>query len=160
LQQRVYPRPFSRLITEQAIAHNLDPLLFFSLIRQESLFEEGARSSAAAQGLAQIIPSTGQWIAEQLDYPNYTNDLVYRPIVNVRFGAYYLDNVRDSLDGNLVSALAGYNGGPGNSQRWREASGPDDVRFVESIEFSETRTYIRAIASNLYHYTRLYRAQP
>ena len=42
LQQRVYPRPFAALITEQAIAHNLDPLLYFSLIRQESLFEEGA----------------------------------------------------------------------------------------------------------------------
>ena len=160
LQQRVYPRPFADLITEQAIAHNLDPLLLFSLIRQESLFEEGARSVAAAQGLAQIIPPTGEWIAEQVSYPNYTNDLVYRPIVNVRFGAYYLDWVRDYLDGNLVSALAGYNAGPGNSQRWRESSGPDDTRFVEILDYTEPRIYIKAIASNLYHYNRLYRAQP
>ena len=156
MQRRIYPRPFAELITEQAIAHNLDPLLLFSLIRQESLFEEGARSVAAAQGLAQIIPDTGQWIAQQVGYPNYTNDQVYRPIVNVRFGAYYLDWVREYLDGNLISALVGYNAGPGNSKRWREMSGADDVRFVEILEFSEPRVYVKAIASNLYHYQRLY----
>ena len=91
-----------------------------------------------------------------MGYPNYTNDLVYRPIVNVRFGAYYLDWVREYLDGNLISALVGYNAGPGNSKRWREMSGADDVRFVEILEFSEPRVYVKAIASNLYHYQRLY----
>ncbi len=156
LQEYVYPRRFRDLITEQAIAYNLDPLLYFSLIRQESLFEEGARSSAAAQGLAQIIPATGAEIAGQLGYPNYTNDLVYRPIVNVRFGAYYLGWTRDYLDGNLISALAGYNAGPGRSQGWRAASGPDDTVFVELMELTEPRIYVRAIAANLYHYYRLY----
>jgi soluble lytic murein transglycosylase len=159
IQRHIYPRPFDELITQQAIANNIDPLLLFSLIRQESLFEEGARSVAAAQGLAQIIPDTGHWIAEQLGYPNYTNDLVYRPIVNVRFGAYYLDWVRDYLDGNMVSALVGYNAGPGNSARWREWAGDDDVRFVEILEMSEPRTYVKAIATNLYHYNRLYGTQ-
>ncbi len=157
MQQRIYPRPFRVLITEQAIANNIDPLLLFSLIRQESLFEEGARSVAAAQGLAQIIPDTGHWIAEQLGYPNYTNDLVYRPMINVRFGAYYLDWVRDYLDGNIVSALVGYNAGPGNSAQWREIAGADDVQFVETLGMYEPRTYVRTIASNLYNYTRLYR---
>jgi soluble lytic murein transglycosylase len=159
IQRHIYPRPFEDLITQQAIAYNIDPLLLFSLIRQESLFEEGARSVAAAQGLAQIIPDTGHWIAEQLGYPNYTNDLVYRPIVNIRFGAYYLDWVRDYLDGNMVSALVGYNAGPGNSARWREWAGDDDVRFVEILEMNEPRTYVKAIATNLYHYDRLYRTQ-
>jgi soluble lytic murein transglycosylase len=156
MQERIYPRPFAELITGQALAYNIDPLLLFSLIRQESLFEEGARSVASAQGLAQIIPDTGQWVAERLGYPNYSNDLVYRPLVNVRFGAYYLDWVRDYLDGNMVSALVGYNAGPGNAERWREVSGSDDVRFVEVLEMAEPRTYVKAIASNLYHYYRLY----
>jgi soluble lytic murein transglycosylase len=156
LQERAYPRRFADLIRSEAETFGIDPLVLFSLIRQESLFEEGARSYAAAQGLAQIIPDTGAWVAQRLSYPNYTNDLVYRPYINVRFGAYYLDWVRDYLDGNLVSALAGYNAGPGNSDAWRKRSGADDALFVEQMTFTEPRIYIQAIVSNLYHYTRLY----
>lgn len=156
LQQRAYPRRFADLITAESVANGIDPLLFFSLIRQESLFEEGARSYAAAQGLAQIIPDTGAWVAERLSYPNYTNDLVYRPYINIKFGTYYLDWVRDYLDGNLVSALVGYNAGPKNSDIWREEAGIDDALFVEQLSINEPRIYVQAIVSNLYHYTRLY----
>jgi soluble lytic murein transglycosylase len=156
LQQRSYPRHFRTLIDREAAGHNLNPLLFYSLIRQESLFEEGARSSAAAQGLAQIIPDTGQWIAERLGHPDYTNDIIYRPHINLWFGAYYLDWARGYLDGNLVSALVGYNAGPGNSAAWRRTSGADDTLFVEVLTFNEPRLYIQLIASHLYHYTRLY----
>ncbi|MCC6458757.1 MAG: transglycosylase SLT domain-containing protein [Caldilineaceae bacterium] len=156
LQQHAYPRRFADLITAESIANGIEPLLFFSLIRQESLFEEGARSFAAAQGLAQIIPDTGQWVAERLGYPNYSNELVYRPYINVKFGAYYLDWVRDYLDGNLVSALVGYNAGPGNSDIWREAAGADDALFVEQLTITEPRIYVQAVVSNLYHYTRMY----
>lgn len=157
LQQRSFPRHFRELIDREAIAHNLNPLLYYSLIRQESLFEEGARSSAAAQGLAQIIPDTGQWVATQLGHPDYTNDIIYRPYLNVQFGAYYLNWVRDYLDGNIISALVGYNAGPGNAAHWREQSGADDALFVEILTFNEPRLYIQFVTANLYHYTRLYR---
>jgi soluble lytic murein transglycosylase len=156
LQRIAYPRHFEELVVREALNNDLDPNLYFSLIRQESLFEEGARSSAAAQGLAQIIPDTGSWIANRLGYPNYTNDLVYRPDVNLKFGAYYLAWARDYLDGSLTSALAGYNAGPGNAERWRKLSGNDDALFVELFDYNEPRVYIHAILSNLYHYSRLY----
>ena len=156
LQRLSYPRPFAELIEREARAHNLDPLLYYSLIRQESLFEEGARSTAAAQGLAQIIPDTGQWIAQRVGHPEYTNDIIYRPVINLRFGAYYLDWARSYLGGNLVSALVGYNAGPGNADTWRKRFGPDDALFVEQLTFAEPRLYIQLILSNLYHYTRLY----
>lgn len=156
LQRMAYPEHFEDLIVANSQTYGIDPLVFFSLIRQESLFEEGARSHAAAQGLAQIIPDTGAWIAEQLAYPGYTNELVYRPVINVRFGTYYLDWVRDYLDGNLVAALSGYNAGPGNAKRWVEQAGNDDTMFVELMDITEPRIYIQAITSNLYHYTRLY----
>jgi soluble lytic murein transglycosylase len=159
LQKRVYPQRFTELIIPEAEANDLDPLLFFSLIRQESLFEEGARSVAAAQGLAQIIPSTGQEIADRMGYPGYTNDLVYRPYVNVKFGAYYLDWVRSYLGGNLISAMVGYNAGPGRSATWRETAGADDALFVERLTIEEPRIYIETIVGNFYHYTRLYRGE-
>ena len=156
LQKHVYPQRFSELIIPEAYANNLDPLLLFSLIRQESLFEEGARSTAAAQGLAQIVPATGQEVADRIGYVGYTNDLVYRPYINVKFGAYYLDWVRQYLDGNLISAMVGYNAGPGRADQWRENAGPDDALFVEQLTIDEPRVYIQAIVTNFYHYTRLY----
>ncbi len=156
LQQRVYPQRFAELIIPEADANGIDPLLLFSLIRQESLFEEGAYSSAAAQGLAQIVPATGQEVADRIGYAGYTNDLVYRPYINVKFGAYYLDWVRGYLDGNLISAMVGYNAGPGRADQWRENAGADDALFVEQLTIDEPRTYIQAIVSNFYHYTRLY----
>jgi soluble lytic murein transglycosylase len=157
LQQHSYPRHFRELIERAATVHRLNPLLYYSLIRQESLFEEGARSSAVAQGLAQIIPATGQWIAEQLGHPDYTNEIIYRPQINVHFGAYYLDRVRrDYGDGNLISALVGYNAGPFNIAGWRAISGPDDALFVEILNVNEPRLYVQLVIGNLYHYTRLY----
>ncbi len=156
LQKLVYPRRFAELIEREATAQDIDPFVYYSLIRQESLFEEGARSVAAAQGLAQIIPDTGDWIAQQVGYPGYTNELVYRPHINVRFGAYYLNWVRDYLDGNMISALVGYNAGPGNADAWRELSGADDTLYAEVLTFGEPRTYIRSITTNVYHYRRLY----
>ncbi|MCC6167316.1 MAG: transglycosylase SLT domain-containing protein [Caldilineaceae bacterium] len=156
LQQRAYPLRFAELITAEAQAVDVDPLVMFSLVRQESLFEEGARSVAAAQGLAQIIPDTGHWVADRLGYPNYSNALIYKPYINIKFGAYYLDWVRDYLDGNLVSALVGYNAGPGRSEDWRAQTGADDAVFVELLSIHEPQVYVQAIVSNLYHYNRLY----
>ena len=159
LQQLLYPRPFSELIEQEAGANGLDPLLYYSLIRQESLFEEGARSVAAAQGLAQIIPDTAQWVADRLGVTDFNNQDTYLPYVNLRFGAYYLNWARTYLDGNTISALVGYNAGPGNAERWRELYGADDAIYVELLEYSEPRIYIQTISANLYHYTRLYGPQ-
>lgn len=156
LQKKLYPQPFAELIVKEAQAQKINPLLYFSLIRQESLFEEGARSGAAAQGLAQIIPDTAHWVATQLGHPDWSNELIYRPYINLQFGAYYLNWARNYLDGSLVSALVGYNAGPGNAEYWREISGPDDALFVEILAVNEPRIYVQIITSNLYHYTRLY----
>jgi len=156
LQKFGWPRAFDDLVTSEALSHEMDPFLYFSMIRQESLFEEGARSWAAAQGLAQIIPDTARWVAEQQGHPDWSNDLIYRPYINVDFGAYYFDWVREYLDGNPVSALVGYNAGPGNSDAWRKQSGADDALFTEILSVAEPRSYVQLITENLYHYTRLY----
>jgi soluble lytic murein transglycosylase len=156
LQKISYPTHFSELVEREARNHNLDPLLFYGLIRQESLFEEGARSHAAAQGLAQIIPTTGAEIAGRLNYPNYSNALIYRPHINIRFGTFYLDWVRNYVNGDIAAALAGYNAGPGNARRWQGLSGGDETLFVELMTYTEPRIYLYRILSHYYHYNRLY----
>ena len=144
---------YADLITKAASDYNIDPLLLYAVVRQESLFEGGVTSSAAAQGLMQIIPSTGEWIADQLDWLNYQNSDLYRPFINLEFGAFYLDYQRQYFDGDMYAALAAYNAGPGNSEIWQSLSGNDPDLFVEIVRLEEPRLYIRRI----YEFYEIYR---
>ena len=156
IQRVAYPRHYSRLVEKEATDFDIDPLLLYSLILQESLFEPPARSFAGAHGLTQIIPTTGAEIAQRLGYPNYSTGLLNRPFVNVRFGAYYLRWVQDYAHENPVAALAGYNAGPGNARTWFDHSAPDEALFIERIPYSETRLYLQRILTHYAHYLRIY----
>jgi soluble lytic murein transglycosylase len=145
------------LVEREAAAQDLNPLFVYALLRQESLFEGYATSFAAAHGLMQVIPPTGAYIAQQLAWPpDYETRDLYRPMVSVRFGSWYLAEQRDLLEGNLFGALAAYNGGPGNALRWWETANADLDLFVESIDFRETRTYVRVIREHYARYRWLY----
>ena len=156
IQQFAYPRHYSALVEKEAADFDIDSLLLYSLILQESLFEPPARSFAGAHGLTQIIPTTGAEIAQRLGYPNYSTGLLNRPFVNVRFGAFYLRWVQDYARENPVAALAGYNAGPGNARTWFDRSAPDEALFIERIPYSETRLYLQRILTHYAHYLRIY----
>lgn len=148
---------YSELVLPDAQANGFDPLLLFSVIRQESLFEGFVRSSAGARGLMQIIPSTGAQINSQLGWPLEYNDKdLYRPDVSVAFGTHYLAGNLKALDGDLYAALAAYNAGPGNALAWKQLAGSDPDLFLESVRFQETRDYIRNIYEIYVIYRRLY----
>ena len=145
------------LIITEAERYGLDPLFMFSVIRQESLFEGFVRSSAGAHGLMQVIPATGEQIATELGWPSaYDSEDLYRPMVSVRFGAYYLDKNRDLMDGDFYAGLAAYNGGPGNALAWKELAGGDPDLYLEVVRFQETRNYIRFIYEIFSTYRSLY----
>ena len=156
IQQFAYPRHYSALVEKEAADFDIDSLLLYSLILQESLFEPPARSFAGAHGLTQIIPTTGAEIAQRLGYPNYSTGLLNRPFVNVRFGAFYLRWVQDYARENPVAALAGYNAGPGNARTWFDRSAPDEALFIERIPYNETRLYLQRILTHYAHYLRIY----
>ena len=156
LQKLIYPIHFPDLILPAAEKYDLDPAVFLGLVRQESLFGSAAISSAAARGLTQVIPSTGRSIAQQLAWPDYRDELLYRPYVSVEFGSFYLGQGIEGAGGNVPQALAGYNGGPGNAAYWRKLAGEDDDLFVELVSFAETQLYLRTIAVQAGHYRRLY----
>ncbi len=158
LQRLVYPIYYANLIVPEAQTNQIDPMVIFALMRAESLFDGAVTSSAAAGGLMQIIPPTGEQIARDLRWPNYQQSDLYRPFINVKFGVYYLRRYGlDFLDSDMYAAWAAYNGGPGNAQRWKEASNGDTDLFVENISLSETRLYIDRLRENLAWYQRLYR---
>ena len=89
-------------------------------------------------------------------YPDYNNALIYRPIVNVRFGAYYLDQQLNAFDGDIAAALSAYNAGPGNAARWYETAGGDIDQYVETVDFYETRQYIERFYAGQAIYRHLY----
>ncbi len=148
---------FGDIVLPEAARHGLDGLFLLSVVRQESLFEGFATSVAAARGLMQVIPSTGASIADQLGWPpDYETRDLYRPIVSVRFGTYYLGAQRDRFEGDLFAALAAYNGGPGNSIAWKELAPDDPDLFLEVIRFAETHRYIQVIYEVFEIYKGLY----
>lgn len=154
--------PYYRdLVIQAAQEYNFHPLLLFSIIRQESLFEGFALSSAGANGLMQIIPSTGQEIANNLDWPpDYTTEDLNRPVVSIQFGSEYLRTQQSYLDSGLYPALAAYNGGPGNALAWMELAPDDPDLFLEVIRFEETRNYIRGIYEIFNIYRQIYDRTP
>lgn len=148
---------YGDLILPAAEEQGLDPLLLFSVVRQESLFEGFATSYAAARGLMQVIPSTGAEIATQLGWPpGYDAADLYRPLVSIRFGSYYLAQQRDLFDGNLVAALAAYNAGPGNTLAWNSLAPTDADLLLEVIRLDQPRDYVRSIYEIYRIYQRIY----
>ncbi len=154
--QLAYPIHYTDLILPAAAKYGYDPRLQFALVRQESLFESIARSGAAAQGLSQVIPDTGAWIAERLDWPDYENDDLFKPYVGITFGGYYLREQLDAFNGDVHAALSAYNAGPGNAARWYETAGSDIDWYHNIVDFPETRLYIERIYSGFDIYRYLY----
>ena len=152
---------FSDLIMVLAEEYNFHPLLLFSLVRQESLFEGFVQSSAGARGLMQIIPATGDEIASRLKWPaDYKEEDLYRPIVNLKYGVDYLGRQRELFEGDLFAALAAYNGGPGNALEWKKLAPDDPDLFLEIVRFEETRNYIRGIYEIFTIYRFIYNRTP
>jgi soluble lytic murein transglycosylase len=157
LLRLLYPTPYAPLVTANAREQAVDPLLVYALLRQESLFDPGGVSSAGATGLAQIMPGTGQGIAQRLGMQGFEPAWLTRPAVSVRFGTFYIAQQIKAMEGNIHAGLAAYNGGPGNAARWIEASGLADLDlFTESIDYGETRNYVKIVYANYTIYRRLY----
>ena len=153
----LYPRHYDQQLAEQAAATGLDPMLLAALIRQESAWNPEARSRVGARGLMQIMPGTGRLIARQLGLRGWRVDHLDEPALNLRFGAFYLGQVLQRFNGDVVRGLAAYNAGPGRVPTWSAGRAAEDPElFIERISFRETRDYVRIIQRNLALYRALY----
>jgi soluble lytic murein transglycosylase len=127
--------------------YRLDPALLAAVIEQESKFEAGARSRTGAIGLMQLQPATAEGIALRTGGSRFHVSDLYDPEINVRYGAWYLRHLLDKY-GDERTALAAYNAGQENVDRWRQRGG--------GIEFSETRAYVRRVERLKSIYRRAY----
>ena len=95
------------------------PHLVAAVIYQESKFDADAVSSSGAVGLMQLLPSTGQGIADRTGGDSWTPEDLHNPELNVRYGSWYLRHLLDKYEDEEL-ALAAYNAGQANVDRWRE----------------------------------------
>ena len=151
-----FPAYYIDVIRPAAREREIDPLLMLSLIRQESLFNTFATAGAGEKGLMQVIPSTAQYIAEQLDWQDYQHSDLFRPYAGVAFGSYYIDEQLELFDQNAIAALAAYNAGPGRAYDWNALSGGDPDLFMTTITIDSTRHYVQFIYRNYNIYRELY----
>jgi len=143
-------------IREQARDKRLDPSLIAGVIYAESKFSDST-SSAGALGLMQLLPSTAHFIAERSGGTAFTTEDLSTPAINIAYGSWYLRHLLDRYDDDEVLALAAYNGGMGNVDRWvAEARTRGERLAVADIPFPETRAYVERVLDARRDYRRTY----
>ena len=142
------------IIRQQAREKRLDPALIAAVIYAESRFVEGRTSSAGAEGLMQITPETATDIAKRSGGTAFTVKDLATPQVNIAYGSYLLRELLDRYGGDSAAALAAYNAGPGNADKW----GGSDLK-VQDIPFPETRAYVEKVLRAQRQYRRTYRRE-
>jgi hypothetical protein len=149
----LYPLAFKQEIGSAAARYELDPSLFFSLIRRESAFDNTVVSHAGAVGLSQLMPATASDIARRigLESPDLKD-----PRQNSLMGAYFFADLKRRF-GSIPRALAAYNAGPGRVRGWSRAIGglPDDL-YIQAIPILETRRFVKIVCTGAVYYGILY----
>lgn len=152
----VNPFPYQDEITAQAKREGLDPYLVAAVVKVESGFKPWAKSPKEARGLMQLMPETAEWAAGKLGLA-YDQDRLFEPVYNLRLGTWYLAYLCRLYNGDMVLALAAYNGGRAHVNQWlatREWSGR--ASQLDQIPFPETRNFVRKTLRNYDVYSRLY----
>jgi len=142
----LYPIAYRQTILDWCNVYELDEYLVLSVIRTESHFRPQALSPVGAIGLMQIMPTTGQWIAEKNGIEGFAVDDLYKPETNIHLGSWYLRYLIDRFT-DVDAALAAYNAGPGTVDGWIEHG---------SQLFPETASYIRRVRRTENIYQELY----
>lgn len=143
--------PLHRFEVVQHYGQKADPYLMISLMRQESAFNDRARSPVGALGLMQLMPKT----ARRMEH--ISRNALYDPNVNIRLGVRFFSRLNERYGGESDLALAAYNAGPENVDIWQTRYPVSNrLLFVDLIPFRETREYVASIARNYFWYKKLY----
>jgi soluble lytic murein transglycosylase len=145
-----YPLHYSSIVRVHAKNYDLDPSLLAAVIEQESKFRADAKSSAGAIGLMQLQPATAKGIAIRTGGSKFVLSDLYDPELNIRYGSWYLHHLMLKY-GDERLALAAYNAGQQNVDRWRAAG--------EDVQFPETRAYIAKVERLKKIYRRAYASE-
>ena len=148
-----FPTPFDNLVKRYASRRNLEPAFVYGIIRRESAFNPQARSPVGARGLMQLMPATARQVSRQLKLKSPSRQDLYTPSYNINLGSTYISDMLRKFNGHRALASAAYNAGPHRVKAWLPENNelPADV-WIDTIPFTETREYVRAIMA----YTALF----
>ena len=146
-----YPLHYSTNVRVYASQDHLDAALLAAVIEAESKFNPNARSNAGAVGLMQLTPSTAKGIAQYTGGSRFRVSDLTNPDINIRYGAWYLGHLFERYHGDEQLALAAYNAGQENVDRWQSEH--------VGIQFDETRDYVAKVERLKKIYRRAYASQ-
>jgi soluble lytic murein transglycosylase len=153
------PLAHEDIIVQQAQEKGLDPAFVAAVIYAETKFD-ARTSSAGAVGLMQILPATAEFLARRSGATTFRVADLADPQVNITYGSYYLRYLLDVYGGNRTLALAAYNGGLTNVDRWlAQARAGGHALTVNEIPFSQTRAYVEKVLSAQRQYRQTYPRQ-
>jgi len=159
VKEVVLPLRHEDIIRQQAHEKHLDPALVAAVIYTESRFRDQT-SRAGAKGLMQLTPQTAKFVEHLSGGSTFELSDLSTPQVNIAYGTYYLRYLLDRYGDNEALALAAYNGGEGNVDRWvDEARQRGQALSIDAIPFGETRAYVRAVQRAARQYRDNYRSE-
>jgi soluble lytic murein transglycosylase len=155
-----YPEMYWDLVQKAAADYAYDPRVFHGLVREESSFNPEIVSWAGARGLSQLMPATAREVARKMGR-TVTMAQLFEPETNLAIGARYFDGLSRQWNGNLFLAVASYNAGPGNVQKWLAFPGDRPIdEFFERTPIRETRHYVKRVLGTFEMYRTLYDEGP
>jgi soluble lytic murein transglycosylase len=147
------------IIRHQAQEKHLDPALVAAVIYAETKFDP-RESSAGAQGLMQILPSTAEYLAKITHGTTFTVSDLANPEVNIAYGSYYLSYLLQHYGGSQLPAIAAYNAGLTNVDQWSARAKAQGRQLgLGDIPFPQTRAYVSKVLSAESTYSHFYAKQ-
>lgn len=147
----VYPNNYVLSVRKYAKMYDVPQEIVFSVIKAESNFDKRAVSKKGAVGLMQIMEPTGEWVAQKIKMVDFKKERLFEPDVNIEIGCFYLSYLLDLYKNDQTCALAAYNAGPANVDKWL-----DSQKTLDKIPFSETEEYVKKVTKNIKIYDFLY----
>lgn len=151
-----FPTEYEEYVEKYSSETGLDPYLVYSVIKVESSFNKDAESEAGAKGLMQLMEETAYYSNGIYKLGYNIPDEIFEPEANIRIGCYYLKQLIDKYE-VLDTALAAYNGGIGNVDKW--LSNPeitDHLGKLKNIPFNETELYVKKVTTTYKIYKKIY----
>ncbi|MCB9928118.1 MAG: transglycosylase SLT domain-containing protein [Alphaproteobacteria bacterium] len=134
----------------------VDQALLWAFVRQESVFNPFATSSAGARGLMQLMPATANYVAGEDRFEGAHRDALYNPSLNLALGQRYLRYLMDKsqISNDLFRLAVAYNAGIGNLDTWRREGvlARDPLMFIETLPLLETRLFVERVVANYWIY--------
>ncbi|MDR2514399.1 MAG: lytic transglycosylase domain-containing protein [Christensenellaceae bacterium] len=156
-QKIVFPLRFEEEIRAAAGEFSVHPCLLAGLIYCESSFRPEIESAAGALGLTQIMPKTGEWLAEKIEIRDYEPSMLLDPAVNVRMGAWYLGYLLGRYGGRPREALTAYIAGQGQVDAWLEDKNlSKDGLSLDEIPGKDVKEYAEKVLRAYAQYLEIY----